>query len=52
MLRETMRQGFNLFYLIGCLPDGIKKEHLEKLWSQDQEIEEGIGELREMDLLD
>ena len=28
LLKEAMPQGYNLFYILGCLPDGILEEHL------------------------
>ena len=36
MMHKTMLHSYNLFYLIGCLPDGIKKEHLAKIWPHEK----------------
>ena len=39
---------FKLFHLLGCLPDGIKKQHLEKL-CPDLDITEGLKALEALD---
>jgi len=38
---------FKLFHLLGCLPDGIKKQHLEKL-CPDLDISEGVKALESL----
>ena len=43
---------FNLFHLLGCLPDGIKKQHLAKLCPFELEIEEGLKVLESLSFLE
>ena len=52
LLRETMPQSYKLFYLLGCLPDGIKKEHLTKIWPYETDIEEGLRAFKELSFLE
>ena len=42
LLRETKPQSYKLFYLLGCLPEGIKREHLTKIWPHEIDIDEGL----------
>lgn len=51
LLRDTVPQTYKLFYLLGCLPDGIRKDHLKKLWPQDEDIERGLKSFDELDFL-
>ena len=46
-----MPQSYKLFYLLGCLPDGIRREHLKKLWPQESDIENGLKSFNELDFL-
>ena len=51
LMKETMPQSYKLFYLLGCLPDGIKQEHLSSLWPHDKEIKEGIKSFKDLNFL-
>ena len=46
-----MPQSHKLFYLLGCLPDGIKKEHLMSLWPHESDVEEGIQSFENLNFL-
>ena len=45
---------YNLFFLLGCLPDGITEEHMVQLWNQfdRQDIEKSINNLRSINFLE
>ena len=38
---------YNLFFLLGCLPDGITKDHMVQMWShiEHAEVEKSIENL-------
>ena len=50
LLQETQSTGHALFYLIGCLKDGIKVEHLSDLWGGD--IRTSLEILEQLSLLE
>ena len=45
---------YNLFFLLGCLPDGITKEHMIQLWNNygRSEVEKSIQVLEKMNFLE
>ena len=45
---------YNLFFLLGCLPDGITREHMIQLWSQfdRDEVEKSILNLEQINFLE
>ena len=51
LMKETMPQSYKLFYLLGCLPDGIKNEHLSTLWPHVKDIEDGVKSFKDLNFL-
>ena len=52
LLQESSQQSYILFCLLGCLPDGIKKEHLISLWTDEEGIEKSLKTLEKLSFLE
>ena len=50
LLAETVPGSYDLFFFLGCLPDGTTRENLAKLWCED--LEPSLKPLESLSFLD
>ena len=51
LVHETKPQSYELFNLLGCLPDGIKLEHLKLICPHQQDVEDSVEFFRDLNFL-